>query len=62
MSVASHTGATVGASSVLLVLPEKLDAGAINNKVSRGTVISVVCNMQSVDLNSTTLKIALDLI
>ncbi|KAK2505349.1 hypothetical protein MC885_007589 [Smutsia gigantea] len=58
---ASHTGGAVGASSVLLVLPEELDAEAINNKVPpRGIVVSIMCNMQSVGLNSTALKIALE--
>ncbi|XP_045305445.1 serine beta-lactamase-like protein LACTB, mitochondrial isoform X1 [Leopardus geoffroyi] len=58
---ASHTGGAVGASSVLLVLPEELDAEAINNKVPpRGIVVSIICNMQSVGLNSTALKIALE--
>ncbi|XP_055973666.1 serine beta-lactamase-like protein LACTB, mitochondrial [Sorex fumeus] len=58
---ASHTGGAVGASSVLLVLPEELDTEAINNKVPpRGTVVSIICNMQSVGLNSTALKIALE--
>ncbi|KAF0885974.1 LACTB protein, partial [Crocuta crocuta] len=58
---ASHTGGAVGASSVLLVLPEELDADAVNHKVPpRGIVVSIVCNMQSVGLNSTALKIALE--
>ncbi|XP_003463634.4 serine beta-lactamase-like protein LACTB, mitochondrial [Cavia porcellus] len=58
---ASHTGGAVGASSVLLVLPEELDAEAINNKVPpRGVIVSIICNMQSVGLNSTALKIALE--
>ncbi|XP_024591050.1 serine beta-lactamase-like protein LACTB, mitochondrial isoform X2 [Neophocaena asiaeorientalis asiaeorientalis] len=58
---ASHTGGAVGASSVLLVLPEELDAEAINNKFPpRGTVVSIICNMQSVGLNNTALKIALE--
>ena len=58
---ASHTGGAVGASSVLLVLTEELDAEALNNKVPpRGIVVSIICNMQSVGLNSTVLKIALE--
>ncbi|XP_007956271.1 serine beta-lactamase-like protein LACTB, mitochondrial [Orycteropus afer afer] len=58
---ASHTGGAVGASSVLLVLPEELDSEATNNKVPpRGIVVSIICNMQSVGLNSTALKIALE--
>uniref|UniRef100_A0A8D2DGA0 Serine beta-lactamase-like protein LACTB, mitochondrial n=1 Tax=Sciurus vulgaris TaxID=55149 RepID=A0A8D2DGA0_SCIVU len=58
---ASHTGGAVGASSVLLVLPEELDTEVINNKVPpRGIIVSIICNMQSVGLNSTALKIALE--
>ncbi|XP_008137374.2 serine beta-lactamase-like protein LACTB, mitochondrial isoform X1 [Eptesicus fuscus] len=58
---ASHTGGAVGASSVLLVLPEELDAESVRNKVPpRGVVVSIICNMQSVGLNSTALKIALE--
>ncbi|XP_039721314.1 serine beta-lactamase-like protein LACTB, mitochondrial isoform X2 [Pteropus medius] len=58
---ASHTGGAVGASSVLLILPEELDAESINKKVPpRGIVVSIICNMQSVGLNSTALKIALE--
>ncbi|XP_016048141.2 serine beta-lactamase-like protein LACTB, mitochondrial [Erinaceus europaeus] len=58
---ASHTGGAVGASSVLLVLPEELDAEALGSTVPpRGIVVSIVCNMQSVGLNSTALKIALE--
>ncbi|XP_045396647.1 serine beta-lactamase-like protein LACTB, mitochondrial isoform X1 [Lemur catta] len=57
----SHTGGAVGASSVLLVLPEELDTEAVNNKVPpRGVIVSIICNMQSVGLNSTALKIALE--
>lgn len=58
---ASHTGGAVGASSVLLVLPEELDPETVNNKVPpRGIIVSIICNMQSVCLNSTALKIALE--
>ncbi|KAL6050192.1 hypothetical protein STEG23_015200 [Scotinomys teguina] len=58
---ASHTGGAVGASSVLLVLPEELDPEAVNNKIPpRGIIVSIICNMQSVGLNSTALKIALE--
>ncbi|KAM7337372.1 hypothetical protein ACRRTK_003491 [Alexandromys fortis] len=58
---ASHTGGAVGASSVLLVLPEELDPEALKNKVPpRGIIVSIICNMQSVGLNSTALKIALE--
>ncbi|XP_070277534.1 serine beta-lactamase-like protein LACTB, mitochondrial isoform X1 [Myotis yumanensis] len=58
---ASHTGGAVGASSVLLILPEELDAESVCNKVPpRGVVVSIICNMQSVGLNGTALKIALE--
>ncbi|XP_051012661.1 serine beta-lactamase-like protein LACTB, mitochondrial [Acomys russatus] len=58
---ASHTGGAVGASSVLLVLPEELDPETVTNKVPpRGVIVSIICNMQSVGLNSTALKIALE--
>ncbi|XP_004628896.1 serine beta-lactamase-like protein LACTB, mitochondrial [Octodon degus] len=58
---ASHTGGAVGASSVLLVLPEELDAETIKNKLPpRGIIVSIICNMQSVGLNGTALKIALE--
>ncbi|XP_072837749.2 serine beta-lactamase-like protein LACTB, mitochondrial [Pogona vitticeps] len=59
----SHTGGAVGASSVLLILPEELDSQAANG-VSlvppRGVVVTVICNMQSVSLNTTALKIAME--
>uniref|UniRef100_A0A8B9S0W3 Lactamase beta n=1 Tax=Accipiter nisus TaxID=211598 RepID=A0A8B9S0W3_9AVES len=58
---ASHTGGAVGASSVLLILPEELDSEAIDAGLvapPRGVVVSIICNMQSVSLNSTALKIA----
>ncbi|XP_024136707.1 serine beta-lactamase-like protein LACTB, mitochondrial isoform X1 [Oryzias melastigma] len=54
----SHTGGAVGASSVLLVLPSD---GADQNPVPpRGVVVTIVTNMQSVGLNTTALKIALE--
>ncbi|KAK2524512.1 Lactb, partial [Columba guinea] len=58
---ASHTGGAVGASSVLLILPEELDSEAIGSGLvapPRGVIVSIICNMQSVSLNSTALKIA----
>ncbi|XP_038603248.1 serine beta-lactamase-like protein LACTB, mitochondrial [Tachyglossus aculeatus] len=60
---ASHTGGAVGASSVLLILPEELDTEATDNKLAippKGIVVTIICNMQSVGLNSTALKIALE--
>ncbi|KAJ7415918.1 Serine beta-lactamase-like protein LACTB, mitochondrial [Willisornis vidua] len=53
----SHTGGAVGASSVLLILPEELRPGA-GAAPPRGVIVTIVCNMQSVSLNSTALKIA----
>uniref|UniRef100_A0A669P368 Lactamase beta n=1 Tax=Phasianus colchicus TaxID=9054 RepID=A0A669P368_PHACC len=58
---ASHTGGAVGASSVLLILPEELDSDAEDTAEvapPRGVIVSIICNMQSVSLNSTALKIA----
>ncbi|XP_055571948.1 serine beta-lactamase-like protein LACTB, mitochondrial isoform X1 [Falco biarmicus] len=58
---ASHTGGAVGASSVLLILPEELDSEALGTGLvtpPRGVIVSIICNMQSVSLNSTALKIA----
>ncbi|RMB94472.1 hypothetical protein DUI87_29283 [Hirundo rustica rustica] len=58
---ASHTGGAVGASSVLLILPEELDPeapGAWPEAPPRGVIVTIICNMQSVSLNSTALKIA----
>uniref|UniRef100_A0A8C6Z469 Lactamase beta n=2 Tax=Nothoprocta perdicaria TaxID=30464 RepID=A0A8C6Z469_NOTPE len=58
---ASHTGSAVGASSVLLVLPEELGSEAMENGLvvpPRGVIVTIICNMQSVSLSSTALKIA----
>ncbi|XP_009895481.2 serine beta-lactamase-like protein LACTB, mitochondrial [Dryobates pubescens] len=58
---ASHTGGAVGASSVLLILPEEPDSEAVGTRLvapPRGVIVSIICNMQSVSLNSTALKIA----
>uniref|UniRef100_A0A8C3N9J3 Beta-lactamase-related domain-containing protein n=1 Tax=Geospiza parvula TaxID=87175 RepID=A0A8C3N9J3_GEOPR len=58
---ASHTGGAVGASSVLLILPEELDPEAVGTwpvAPPRGVIVTIICNMQSVSLNSTALKIA----
>ncbi|XP_077373031.1 serine beta-lactamase-like protein LACTB, mitochondrial isoform X2 [Festucalex cinctus] len=57
----SHTGAAVGASSVLLVLPSEEIAqrrGQSQKLLPQGVVVSIITNMQSVGLNSTALKIA----
>lgn len=52
----SHTGGAVGASSVLLVLPNE----TLEQKVTppQGIVVAILANMQSVGLNNTALKIA----
>ena len=56
---ATHTGGAIGASSVLLVLPEK---GRNEHEEElcppKGVVVAIVVNMISVGLNSTALKIA----
>ncbi|XP_072469351.1 serine beta-lactamase-like protein LACTB, mitochondrial [Notamacropus eugenii] len=60
---ASHTGGAVGASSVLLILPEDLEMETTDNRIAippRGVIVTIICNMQSVGLNSTALKIALE--
>ncbi|XP_019333051.2 serine beta-lactamase-like protein LACTB, mitochondrial [Alligator mississippiensis] len=60
---ASHTGGAVGASSVLLILPEELDSKLTNSELvapPRGVVVTIICNMQSVSLNTTALKIAME--
>ncbi|XP_041965187.1 serine beta-lactamase-like protein LACTB, mitochondrial isoform X2 [Alosa sapidissima] len=62
----SHTGGAVGASSVLLVLPSEFngeaDAGtrAQGQTLPQGVVVTIITNMQSVGLNTTALKIALE--
>ncbi|XP_062819195.1 serine beta-lactamase-like protein LACTB, mitochondrial [Anolis carolinensis] len=58
---AFHTGGAVGASSVLLILPEEAhpeEKEGLPVKPPRGVVVSILCNMQSVSLSGTALKIA----
>ncbi|KAM4676871.1 serine beta-lactamase-like protein LACTB, mitochondrial [Discoglossus pictus] len=58
----SHTGGAVGASSVILILPEE-EIPTLNNQAitpPRGIVVTIIANMQAVGLNSTALKIALE--
>ncbi|XP_042327706.1 serine beta-lactamase-like protein LACTB, mitochondrial, partial [Sceloporus undulatus] len=58
---AFHTGGAVGASSVLLILPEEFESEVTRGLLPgppRGVVVSIICNMQSVSLSSTALKIA----
>nr|XP_034986384.1 serine beta-lactamase-like protein LACTB, mitochondrial [Zootoca vivipara] len=60
---AFHTGGAVGASSILLILPEEPDSEASNSDPlvpPKGVVVTIICNMQSVSLNSTALKIAME--
>eukprot|EP00062_Callorhinchus_milii_P002466 gi/632938642/ref/XP_007905816.1/ PREDICTED: serine beta-lactamase-like protein LACTB, mitochondrial [Callorhinchus milii] len=59
----THTGGAVGASSVLLVLPEDIYTAALPEEAAvppRGIVVTILCNMQSASLNSTALQIALE--
>ncbi|KAM4618849.1 serine beta-lactamase-like protein LACTB, mitochondrial [Polymixia lowei] len=58
----SHTGGAVGASSVLLVLPssETVQPQGPSPVLPQGVVVTIITNMQSVGLNSTALKIALE--
>ncbi|KAE8617159.1 hypothetical protein XENTR_v10008997 [Xenopus tropicalis] len=59
----SHTGGAVGASSVILILPEEENTFHLTKKRTsppKGIVVAIICNMQGVGLNSTALKIALE--
>nr|XP_033776819.1 serine beta-lactamase-like protein LACTB, mitochondrial [Geotrypetes seraphini] len=59
----SHTGAAVGASCALLILPEDLESVDTSSGVvlpPRGVVVSLICNMESTNLNRTALNIALE--
>lgn len=57
---ATHTGAAIGASSVLLILPRVENELPSSNydKPVRGIVVSMIANLQSVGLNQTALEIA----
>ncbi|XP_053127857.1 serine beta-lactamase-like protein LACTB, mitochondrial [Hemicordylus capensis] len=60
---ATHSGRAVGASSVLLILPEEgaLEAPKGSPQVPpQGVVVSIICNMQAVSLLSTALNIAME--
>ncbi|XP_028679148.2 LOW QUALITY PROTEIN: serine beta-lactamase-like protein LACTB, mitochondrial [Erpetoichthys calabaricus] len=61
----SHTGAAVGASSILLVLPDDQSyatpsSGQDTCSFPRGVVVSIICNMQSVSFQKTAQKIAME--
>ncbi|KAM9311255.1 serine beta-lactamase-like protein LACTB, mitochondrial [Gastrophryne carolinensis] len=58
----SHTGGAVGASSVLLILPEE-DPALWDSQTAippRGIVVTIIANMQGTGLNSAAFKIALE--
>ncbi|XP_059801946.1 serine beta-lactamase-like protein LACTB, mitochondrial [Hypanus sabinus] len=55
----THTGGSVGASSVLLILP-KVSGQSETETLPQGVVVAILCNLQSVNLNTTALKIALE--
>lgn len=59
-----HSGGAVGASSVLLILPEEWDSGATTGGGTltppKGVVVTVICNMQSISLSKTALQIAME--
>ncbi|XP_053573275.1 serine beta-lactamase-like protein LACTB, mitochondrial isoform X2 [Bombina bombina] len=59
----SHTGGAVGASSVILILPEEEIPTKMKNQSvipPKGIVVTIIANMQGTGLNSTALKIALE--
>ena len=55
LEVISHTGGAVGASSVLLIIPE---AEAKSGEGAKGICVAILCNLQSVGLTATARKIA----
>ncbi|XP_054858971.1 serine beta-lactamase-like protein LACTB, mitochondrial [Eublepharis macularius] len=60
---AYHCGGAVGASSVLLVLPEEGDSEVPKGGMltpPKGVVVTIICNMQSISLCKTALKIAME--
>ncbi|XP_032871029.1 serine beta-lactamase-like protein LACTB, mitochondrial [Amblyraja radiata] len=60
----THTGGSVGASSVLLILPKDRPGPSASPPEAgvppQGVVVAILCNLQSVNLNATALKIALE--
>lgn len=61
---AYHCGGAVGASSVLLILPEERDSrvtpGGGSLTPPKGVVVTLICNLQSVSLCKTALQIAME--
>ncbi|KAG8197639.1 hypothetical protein JTE90_001569 [Oedothorax gibbosus] len=55
-----HTGAAIGASSVLLILPKNIskDEYLKPELLPKGIAVTIICNMQSVGLAQTALRIA----
>ena len=55
-----HTGAAVGSSSVLVLMPSGVDENLppSNSAKPSGIVVAILCNMEQVSLNSTGIKIA----
>ncbi len=69
----SHTGGAIGASSVLLIMPlsehDSDEAGIIKpllatpkHELPRGIVVSIMCNLQGVNLNKAAHDVALELV
>lgn len=56
----SHTGGAVGASSVILIMPEEDTGDSPTAIPPRGIVVAIIVNMQQTGLNTTALKIALE--
>lgn len=56
----SHTGGAVGASSVLLVLPRRMEVIPTNGGIPplHGVVVAIIVNMQSVSMNRLALDVA----
>lgn len=55
----SHSGGAVGASSVLLVLPQmEMSGDDVKALIPRGVCVSIIVNKQSVGLTKTALKVA----
>ena len=55
---ASHTGGAVGASSVLLIFPRKVEENSKVDTPPQGIVVAIVCNLQNVGLSKLALDVA----